>query len=127
MRLDFVKRLQHARLRAQRGAQAEDLAAADLERRGARIVARNARLGRDELDIVAQHGETLLIVEVRMRSRADFGGAAASVGAHKQHRLRRAALRWLQQHPHAGPVRIDVCLVDADHRLDWIENAIEGQ
>lgn len=126
MAIDLVSRLPLAGQRRARGRVAEASAAADLERRGYRIVARNARLGHDELDIVALRDDTLVIVEVRMRSRTDYGGAAASIGPRKRQRLQRAAERWLQRHPHSGPVRIDVCLVDAAQRLEWIENAVDG-
>ncbi|MFN4262863.1 MAG: YraN family protein [Thioalkalivibrionaceae bacterium] len=114
------------RTRAELGVAAEQIATDDLKRRGFKILARNVRLGADELDIVAAVGSTLVIAEIRMRSRRDFGGAAASVDANKQHKLRRGVERWLQAHPHAGPVRIDVGLVDAEGRLEWIENAVEG-
>ena len=60
-------------------------------------------------------GGSVVFVEVRQRSRGDFGGAAESLGARKQAKVRRAAERWLAQHGrHEDPVRFDAFLVDGD-------------
>ena len=77
------------------GAAAEVAAATHLSASGWRIVARNVRIGPDEIDIVAlEPGEppTLVIVEVRSRSGPAFGSAVESVDARKVARLYRAAL-----------------------------------
>ena len=71
------------------GARAEALAAAFLVARGLAIVERNFRCRRGEIDIIARDGETLVFVEVRLRSRRDFGGAAASITSGKRARIDR--------------------------------------
>jgi len=95
------------------GRRAEDLAAQYLQAAGAQILLRNYRRRRGELDIVALHRGTLLIVEVRMRSSAAFGGSAASVDARKQQRIAGAARQLLQQRPDLAqlPVRFDVVAI----------------
>ncbi len=50
-----------------------------------------------EIDLIMRDGQELVFIEVRARARSGFGGAAASVGAAKQLRLRRSALAYLQQ------------------------------
>jgi putative endonuclease len=92
------------------GITAETQAAAHLAAAGLRIVARNLRCKAGELDIVALDGELLVIVEVRLRSRADYGGALASVTVGKQRRLIRATLFHCQRQPdwRARRVRFDV-------------------
>ncbi|WP_262358276.1 YraN family protein, partial [Bordetella pertussis] len=51
-----------------------------------------ARQGlRGEIDLAMRDGEVLVLVEVRARAHAGYGGAAASIGASKQGRLARAA------------------------------------
>jgi putative endonuclease len=97
------------------GAAAEDWAAAWLERQGARIVLRNFRRRRGELDLVIEHGGALAIVEVRFRESSRFGGAAASVGPVKQRRLILAAQQLLQSRPDLArwPVRFDVLALSA--------------
>ncbi len=94
----------------ERGRAGEALAAAYLELVGCRLVARNARLGGVEVDLVVDDGTTRVLVEVRLRTRADFGGAAATVDHHKRQRLVRAA-RALEQQG-VGRVRVDVVAVD---------------
>ena len=77
------------------GARAEALAAAFLVARGLVIVERNFRCRRGEIDLIARDGETLVFVEVRLRSRRDFGGAAASITAAKRARIAAAASFYL--------------------------------
>lgn len=73
----------------------EALAADYLESVGARILERNIHIGPDEIDILADRGSELLVVEVKSRSGARFGHGAEAVGAGKIHRMRRAATCWL--------------------------------
>lgn len=80
------------------GARAEDLAAAYLQERGLRLLARNVRCRGGEVDLVALDAGSVVFVEVRLRSHAGFGGAAASIGPAKQRRVILAARHWL-----AGP------------------------
>ena len=94
----------------QRGRAGEALAAAYLELVGCRPVARNVRLGGVEVDVVVDDGETRVLVEVRLRTRGDFGGAAATVDHRKRERLVRAA-RALGQLG-VTRVRVDVVAVD---------------
>lgn len=94
------------------GQQAEDLAAKYLRRQGFKIIARNVRAGRNEIDLVAQDGATLVIVEVRSRTADDGVPPEDSVGPEKQRRVRRAAEHYVArlQAPPAD-VRIDVVAV----------------
>lgn len=114
--------------RMERGRAAEDRAADYLEARGLAILARNFRRRAGEIDIVAREGVTLVIVEVRARSRHAFGGAAASVGPRKQQRLIRAAQLLLAAHPEwrRMPARFDVIVEEGDGegaRMEWIRHA----
>lgn len=80
----------------EKGREAEDKAARHLSLRGYRILDRNARLGRGELDIVARKGDILAFVEVKLRPGRDAGLLA--VTGDKQQRLRSAASAWLACH-----------------------------
>ena len=90
---------------------------------------RNYRRKLGELDLVAQLGETLLIVEVRTRSSERYGGAAASVDYRKQQRIVRAAQQLLQERADLARLRarFDVIVVSELHspkpRIEWIEHA----
>lgn len=111
------------------GARAEQRAAEFLEAHGIRIVARNLRAKRDELDLVALDGDTVALIEVRQRRGRGFGGALASVTAHKQRKLIRAARHLLQRYPRlrARRLRFDVVAVqgrpDGEHEIVWIKDA----
>ena len=93
-----------------RGRAAEAMAASYLELMGCRVVARNARLGGVEVDLVVEDCGDTVIAEVRMRARGDYGGAALTVDHRKQQRLVRAAHALEQQG--ARRVRVDVVAVD---------------
>ncbi|MBI2425815.1 MAG: YraN family protein [Candidatus Hydrogenedentes bacterium] len=80
------------------GLRGEDYAAAYLTQQGCRILERNVRLGRYELDIIAQEGDTIVFVEVRSRSVRDGFLPEDSVGPRKQLHLRRAAQHYLSRH-----------------------------
>ncbi len=74
-----------------RGRAGEALAAAYLEIAGLTIVSRNTRVAGVEVDLVALDGETRVLVEVKLRSRSDYGGPEQAVGRDKRLRLMRAA------------------------------------
>ena len=108
-----------------RGRAGEAMAAAYLELLGCRMVARNARLGGVEVDLVVMDGGTTVVAEVRLRTRGDYGGAAATVDHHKKQRLARAALALEQQG--ARRVRVDVLAIDLSDdgaRITHYRNAI---
>jgi putative endonuclease len=113
--------------RHERGRRAEDRAAAHLVENGFAILGRNVRLGALEIDILADDGERVLIVEVRARGDTSWERAAASVSRAKQQTLARAARRlWREQIRAMRPprrLRFDVITVDANDHLDWFPAA----
>jgi putative endonuclease len=109
-----------------RGESAEARAAAFLEGRGLRIVARNYRCKFGEIDIIAQSGATIVFVEVRARSSDTFGGAAESITAAKRKRLLATARHYLAQLGLDPACRFDVVLLSGDvPRIDWITDALQ--
>jgi putative endonuclease len=107
----------------QAGARAEDLCAALLRAAGLRIVERNWRCRHGEIDLIAEERGTLVFAEVRMRSGANFGGAAESLTGAKRSRLIAAARLYLMRKPEAA-CRFDVFLVAGEaSRVEWIRNA----
>lgn len=97
------------------GAYGEDVACQYLERCGFRILVRNLRVGRVELDAVALDRGTLCFVEVRTRRGENFGRAEESIDRRKRQNLVRAALGALRQQrwPKHRALRFDVVAVDA--------------
>lgn len=96
------------------GRAAEDAACAHLRDQGFRVLLRNFRARRGELDIVALDGSTLALVEVRYRASGAFGGAAASLTWRKRASLVRAAQVLLLRRPDLArlPARFDLVQVD---------------
>ena len=70
-------------------------------------------------------GATLVFVEVRSRRRSDFGGAAASVTAAKQHKLAAAARQYLAGLKTTPACRFDVVALEGDAPPAWIRNAFD--
>ena len=91
----------------------EDLAVAELERRGYAILTRRYRTRHGEIDIIAEHQGTLVFVEVRARATAEFGRAAESVTDAKKRRVTAMAVDYLARHHIANrPCRFDVVAID---------------
>jgi putative endonuclease len=105
----------------------EELASQALQRRGYRLLDRNARYRVGELDLVMEEAGVLVFVEVRQRASASAGGAAESLVPRKRERLRRAAALWLAAHGASERrVRFDALLVEGDPlapRLRLLRNA----
>jgi putative endonuclease len=110
------------------GEMAERLAEQYLGDAGLELVARNFRCRMGEIDLIMREGSALVFVEVRLRQRPDFGGAAASIQSRKQQRLIRAAHHYLATLPSTPACRFDVVLFDAleSARIEWIRNAFEA-
>jgi putative endonuclease len=110
-----------------RGRAGEALAAAYLELMGCTFVARNVRLAGVEVDLVVDDGAARVLVEVRVRSRDDYGGAAATILRAKRERMIRAARALEQQgvrHPRVDVLAIDLTRTGAT--LTHHRNAITG-
>ncbi|AYB43449.1 YraN family protein [Paenibacillus lautus] len=99
--------------RKQKGAAAEELAAAALIQKGYRILDRNWRCRFGELDIVAETRETLVVIEVRSRSGTTrFGTPSESVNARKVMQVRNTAQQYVhQKRYYERTIRFDVISV----------------
>lgn len=116
-----------ATARGELGARAEALATDYLARQGLVVVARNFRTRRGEIDVIARDRDTLVFVEVRLRSRAAYGGAAASITPAKRARLIKAARAYLATLEREPPCRFDAILLDGldPARIAWERNVLE--
>lgn len=102
----------------------EEAAARYLQAAGLKLVARNYRSRRGEIDLIARDGGTLVFVEVRYRRSSRFGSAGASVDARKQQKLLATAHSYLQQKKLDCPCRFDVVAIEGDaQNIQWIKNA----
>jgi putative endonuclease len=100
----------------------EDLACAELLRRGYAILARRYRTRFGEIDIIARDGEFTVFIEVKTRAGDDYGGGAAAVTGWKQRRITQMAVDYLSRHKlHDRPCRFDVIVVDVDGESSRVE------
>jgi putative endonuclease len=112
-----------------RGKQAEDRACQYLQARGLRLLARNYRSQRGEIDLILQDQNSLVFVEVRYRSQSHFGSAAESIDRRKQSRLIACARYYMQTHPDAceQPCRFDVVSITGPRSaIEWIPDAFNA-
>ena len=110
------------------GAQAEQTAAQYLQRQGLRLLQSNYRCRFGEIDLILKDRESLVFVEVRLRSRSDFGGAAASIDARKQQKLILAAQHYLSSVSPTPPCRFDAVLLssaEGGEGIEWLKNAFQ--
>lgn len=109
------------------GADGERAAARYLQRHGWQIIDRNVRYREGELDLVASRDGVLVFVEVKTRRSTRAGTPAEAVTPAKQARIRRLAMRYLNDHrPGATAIRFDVVTALArgqGFRLQHLEGA----
>lgn len=104
------------------GKRGEDLACAELEKRGYVIVDRRFRTRCGELDIVARDGGVLVFVEVKARSGGRFGTPFESVTWQKRQRISRMAEAYLCAKRMAGTAcRFDVVSVVEQQGMPTVE------
>jgi putative endonuclease len=94
------------------GRRGEDLACAELERQGLKILDRNWRCPLGEIDIVAAEvtdaGTTLVFCEVKCRSGLGFGHPLEAITYGKMRTLRQLAALWTREHKTgATSIRVD--------------------
>jgi putative endonuclease len=112
------------------GQAGEALAADTLTEQGYTILTRNYRTPYGEIDLIAQHGDTLVFVEVKLRRSGVFGPPQAAVTIAKQRHLRLAAQYYLiQKRATDTKVRFDVVaitLAGDRPRIEIFAGALEG-
>jgi putative endonuclease len=91
----------------------ENLAVAELTRRGYAILDRRYRTRYGEIDIVAEDEGIVVFVEVKARASPEFGLAAEAVTPYKQRRLGSMAVDYLARRRITDrPCRFDVVAID---------------
>ncbi|MDH3343051.1 MAG: YraN family protein, partial [Gammaproteobacteria bacterium] len=69
------------------GQQAENACCKYLQQHGLKLLERNYRGPRGEIDLIMQDGTTLVFVEVRFRKNHYYGDGLESVNSQKQQRI----------------------------------------
>lgn len=110
------------------GKAGEDAAARHIQKSGMKVLARNYRAGKGEIDLVALDGETLVFIEVKTRTGTAYGTAGEAVGYRKQQMVIRTAQYFIAQRKlYDSAVRFDVAEVYSEqgngYRVQYIRDA----
>lgn len=93
------------------GKEGEKLAETYLADRGYKILHRNWRYGRYELDLVTTKNDMLRFVEVKFRSSSVFGNPEDAVTRKKIQSLLQAINQYLLLHPQHKDFRLDIIAI----------------
>lgn len=98
-----------------------------LQRRGWRVLERRYRSGHRDIDLIAERDRVVAFVEVKARTRGEFGDPVESVNWKKRLQLTRSAYTWIERYGRPGvEYRFDVIGVlvrDGRVRVRHVENA----
>jgi putative endonuclease len=104
----------------------EDQAAAFLEHHGYRIIERDWKSGRRDIDIIATDGNEVVFVEVKTRRNRLYGEPEEAVDYHKLQSLRIAINHYIQYHRINSEVRFDIItvvgMIGREPEIDHIKN-----
>ena len=90
------------------GRSGEDIAAEYLENKGVKVLYRNWRFQRLEIDIIALDGKYLVFTEVKTRSGISHGEAVDAVNRKKQRQIIRAANAFYKKYNRMEEARFDI-------------------
>lgn len=110
------------------GQQAEKQAQTYLQKNGLILLQSNYQCYQGEIDLIMRDGNDIVFVEVRSRSRVEYGNALESITPSKIKKIIRAATHYLQKKNWLYSVssRFDVIAIQYHHgqpQLEWIKNA----
>ena len=107
------------------GIKGEQQARRYYEERGFEILEVNYRHNRAEIDFIAltKDEKLLVFVEVKKRSRSDFGYPETFVSTAQQDRIKSAAEEYIYGINWIKDIRFDIVSVDSDNQLEVFEDA----
>ena len=109
------------------GQLAEQKARKYLEKQQLIWITSNYQCPAGEIDLIMDHFETLVFVEVRFRQSLDYGANIETIERRKQLRVIKTAWHYLLEKNLVDKIncRFDVIGLDADEKIYWIQNAFE--
>ncbi|MBU2983500.1 YraN family protein [Lentibacter algarum] len=105
------------------GLAAESIVERDYQARGYNLVVARWRGSAGEIDLILQHGDETVFVEVKKAK--DFARAAERISPRQMQRIAQSAEDYLSKLPQGrlSLMRIDVALVNQTGQVEVIENA----
>jgi putative endonuclease len=111
------------------GRKCEEIAARHLENNGYRILEKNYRTSRGEIDIIARDNDFIVFVEVKARQTDRYGNPKAAVTSDKQRKISMVALHYLKSTGQlTNRARFDVVAVhppDSCQGIEIVKNAFD--
>jgi len=106
------------------GNKAEERACAFLQARGLIFIMQNYRIKCGEIDLIMRDNNDIVFIEVRSRTKDNYGSAIDSINKNKQRKILKTALFFLQQKNWLNKMncRFDVIAVNPNH-VEWIQDA----
>lgn len=95
-------------IQQERGRKGELIARKFLKTQGYQIIEQNWRFSHAEIDLIARKDGILVFVEVKTRSRSDFGQPTSFVSSRKEMLMADAAHEYLCRHDVRQEIRFDV-------------------
>jgi len=110
------------------GLASEKIAKTFLVNQGLVLITNNYHCRYGEIDLIMKDTNTLVFIEVRLRSNPNFGNAAASITLQKQRKMIHTAQHYLQTNKINMPCRFDALLLSKTDRtnIQWIRNAFDA-
>ncbi|MCW8933322.1 MAG: YraN family protein [Gammaproteobacteria bacterium] len=112
--------------RSTKGKTCENFALNYLTKNGLKLIEKNFNSRYGEIDLIMQHQNAVVFIEVRYRKNEDYGGAKASVTPTKQNKIQKTALYYMQKKGREMNARFDVIAISGEYSnltIEWIKNA----
>ena len=121
IRLYKIKRSLH---NFKKGLYAENKAKKYLQKQGLYFITSRFKTKCGEIDLIMSKDETIVFVEVKIRTNNQYGDAIEYINKFKQKKIIRTAklfcqYRQLEQHF----LRFDTVTIDSNNKITWIKNA----
>jgi putative endonuclease len=112
---------------SERGRWGETLAVIHLEKQNTRILTRNWRWKRYEIDLIGRSGATWVFVEVKVRKWGFGDSGVEAVDSQKQERIIQAAHHFLRMHDIDAPhIRFDIVSIEYNRHARRINHIVDA-
>lgn len=106
------------------GRKGEELAVKYLRNRGYEILKQNFRHKRAEIDIISKQDDRLIFVEVKLRSKDDYGDPEQFVTKAQENRIIDAAEEFILAEGWHGDIRFDIIVIEQQEG-EWVLEQFE--
>lgn len=107
------------------GNKGEKIAENYLKNKNYKIIKKNFRNQYSEIDIIAQSGDYIVLIEVKTKSNSSFGEPEEMVNFYKKQKLIKAAKYFYAKYPKYN-IRIDVIAISIDNnKINHYINAVD--